>query len=151
MQIVTRYGTVNDVPMITWKEFEPYWESVVRAMIEVIHENRFRLYSASYNNIDGIVATYKYWNTFEIEEEFEFQEALRFIKLLKEKEEFTNAIKLFNRNNKTYNINWLASESLPLLGNRIYGFYHILKPFFSRIIDENDEEWLAVNFNRITE
>ena len=128
--------------MIKWKEFEPYWERVARSMIEVIYENKFTHDLANYENIDGIVATHRYWDNYD--NFFPFREAIRFINLLKEKEEFYNAIDSFNRK---IGVNWLKLENLPDLGNRIYGFYYILKPILSKTIDQHGEELLTVNFN----
>lgn len=125
MKISTKYGDIENVPQITWKEFEPYWVATVISIAEVITEHSFRPYPASFSRPDGIVVTSGYWDDFTDEETFPFPQALLFIKLLKEKPLFHESIRNFNQNTTS---DWLLPENIPLLGNRIYGFVHILKP-----------------------
>ena len=138
----TKYGIIYNLPTIKWKELLPYWEPIARAMVEVITENKFRPYTASWDRQDGIVATHQYWETWS-KQKFRFHEAERFVELLKAKKEFSNAISNFN---KCSGVDWLDAKSMPLLGNRLYGFYYVLCPIFSTYRDK-DGLWLKVNFS----
>lgn len=142
MNISTKYGIIENVPSIEWKEFDPYWMATVVSIAEVITENKFRPYPASFNRIDGIILTSGYWDDFTDEETFPFKCALSFIRLLKAKPLFSEAIRKFNRNS---NVNWLMPENIPLLGNRIYGLFTKLKPILDDYTDR-DGSWIKVKF-----
>ena len=142
MNVETIYGRIEQVPIIKWKEFEPYWVPIVISLSEVITENKFHPYSANQSRLDGIVLTYKYWKTFKSEDSFPFKQAIVFLQKLKQKPLFVEAIRKFNYN---YKNDWLSSSTLPLLGNRVYGFHHVLKPLFTERVD-GDGVWLTIKF-----
>lgn len=126
LRVTTRYGIIENVPLIHWNEFQPYWPSVVQAMAEVITENKFPPYAGSKYHPDGIVISTKYWSSYG-NEFFFYSNALKFLQLLKMKKEFTEPIRAFNR---PYGIDWLDDRSIPSLGSRVYGFYSTLYPIF---------------------
>ncbi len=143
IQINTKYGTVRNVPVIKWIEFQPYWEPVVRAIVEVIVENKFRPYSATIKRPDGFVASSKYWETYGYRhKKLTLDQPKKFIELLMTKEGFRTAITEFNSKS---GVDWLNPKNLHLLGGRVYGFYYTLRPIFSELRDK-DGLWLTVNF-----
>ncbi len=81
IEITAKYGHVRNVPMIKWEPFQPYWERVVRAMIEVIVENKFRPYTATMKRPDGIVASSAYWKIHRYSpKKFRFYKARKIVK-----------------------------------------------------------------------
>jgi hypothetical protein len=129
---VTKHGKVENVPLIRWVALQPYWSLIVGAIIEVVTENKFRPYPASQFRPDGIVASSQYWDSYNWnpyeEKEFIFLNALKFIDLLKSKEEFITAIRSFNantaiRSTTATGTDWLDSKNVPVLGGWVYTLF----------------------------
>lgn len=143
IEIITNYGRVPNVPMIKWKEFQPYWEPVARTIIEIIAEHKFRPYPATQQRPDGIVTSSGYWSYYP-GKSFRFHQAKRFVELLCMKNDFRDAIRKFNAGS---NVDWLKlkPENRRLLGSRVYGFYYTLKPVFAQTKDKKGI-WLRIKF-----
>ena len=140
MYINTIYGKINNVPDTNWIELKPFWPTIAKNMIEVIHENTFRPYMATESSPDGIVSAPYYWLKYK--ENIPFSEAVKFLNLLKSRKDFTNVIRIFN---KGYD-DWIKIENLYLLGSRVYSFYYTLSPALSTFNDSNGI-WLKVIFS----
>ena len=52
--VETIAGKVEDVPVTGWKELVPYWESICRAIFEVLLENDFKPYTATLKRPKGL-------------------------------------------------------------------------------------------------
>ncbi|MEM3161236.1 MAG: hypothetical protein QXJ74_10690 [Nitrososphaera sp.] len=137
----TTYGRITNVPAIEWQAILPYWELIVKSIAEVVTENKFLPYPASYSRPGGIVASAQYWESYKRFNDVSIvYEAKRFIDLLKTKKDFYNSIRFFNRGSK---VDWLNDDNIHLLGGRLYGFYYTLKPIFIEV-KEGDDIWLRV-------
>jgi len=124
--VQTIKGTVEKVPVIRWKELVPYWENICRAIFEVLIENDFRPYTATFKRPKGFVASSSYWRkSLENPKRFPLSEARFFIYKLLEKPYFTNSIKEFNQK---IHKNWLEEKNIATLGGYIYSFYYTLRP-----------------------
>lgn len=146
LDLQTKYGLIRNIPIIKWPALLPFWPSIVISIAEVITENKFRPYPASYAYPDGIVLSSNYWSVWTSKRrEFPFLQSIRFLELLKEKTEFRDAIERFNNNSNEYK-KWLDPSNLDVLGNRIYGFYFVLKPVFIKPRKKSD--WLRVKYSQ---
>lgn len=141
--IKTKYGNIENVPLIRWIQFQPYWTETVRAFTDIVTENRFRPYPATTSKPDGIVASTEFWNLYG-SKNFIFTEALKFVELLKSNESFQVSISLFNRTSET---DWLDPRNIPLLGGRVYGFYYTLRPILHRTRDK-DGYWIKIKYKK---
>jgi len=128
LDIQTKYRLIENVPIIKWPALLQYWPTIVTAIAEVITENKFKPYTASYTHPDGTFLSSNYWKDWKNKkEEFPFSQAVKFLELLKQKEGFRVAITQFNNNDSSY-MKWLNPDNLDILGNRLYGFYDVLRP-----------------------
>jgi hypothetical protein len=59
--VQTIAGKVEKVPVTGWKDLVPYWESICRAIFEVLMENDFKPYTATLKRPRGFVASNSYW------------------------------------------------------------------------------------------
>ena len=124
--VKTIAGKVEDVPVTGWKELVPYWESICRAIFEVLFENDFKPYTATLKRPKGFVASSNYWNlSLKNPKRFPLSEARFFMYKLQEKPHFTNSIRQFNQRIQK---NWLEEKNIAILGGYIYSFYYTLKP-----------------------
>ncbi len=147
MDLQTKYGLIRNVPILKWSALLQFWPTIVISITEVITENKFKPYPASYSYPDGIVLSSNYWDKWTPKQkEFPFLQSIKFLELLKEKSEFRVAIKSFNNNNNDYK-KWLDPSNLDILGNRLYGFYFVLKPIF--IKPQKKSNWLRVKYSTI--
>lgn len=71
-----------------YEHFQPYWKTVVRTTVEVLTENNFHPYPASYSRPDGVVASGQYWETFKRYNNPAIYEAKHFLELLKNEQTF---------------------------------------------------------------
>ena len=122
----TKYGVVENVPMVTWKELFPYWQSICRAIFEVLMENDFSPYAATLKRTDGFVASSYYWKkSLKDPMKIPLSEAKYFIYKLEEKQYFLDSIREFNQKTQT---NWLEERNIATLGGYLYSFFYVLKP-----------------------
>jgi hypothetical protein len=123
--VLTKHGTVEDVPFHPWKHVLPYWPRICKGIFEVLEENHFRPYSATMKRPDGFVASSYYWRkSREKPNEIPLWEARLFISKLIASPDFNTAIKEFNA---TKNTDWLDPKNIATLGGFLYSFYLILK------------------------
>ena len=52
--VQTNAGKVEKVPVTIWKDLVPYWESICRAIFEVLIENDFKPYTATLKRLRGL-------------------------------------------------------------------------------------------------
>lgn len=124
--VQTMAGKVEKVPVTGWKELVPYWESICRALFEVLIENDFKPYTATLKRPKGFVASNSYWKvSVKNPKRLPLSEARFFIYKLQEKPYFTDSIKEFN---KKIQKNWLEEKNIAILGGYVYSFYYTLKP-----------------------
>jgi hypothetical protein len=136
IQVETRYGIVEKVPVIDWKEFIPYWPDICRAIFEVLLENDFQPYTATLKRPKGFVAYGGYWKmSNKNPKKVPLSDARYFIYKLQEKPYFTDSIRQFNQKNQK---DWLAEKNIAILGGFLYGFYYTLKPVLKIVKKEND-------------
>jgi hypothetical protein len=139
LNINTRYGCMNNIPDTNWTELEPFWPTIATSMIEVMYENKFRPYPATESAPDGVVSSPYYWQKYK--KRLPFSQAIRFLELLKLKQEFVNVVKIFN---KGY-VDWIKDENISILGSKVYGFYYTLSPALS-IYEDNEGIWIRIAF-----
>lgn len=61
--VQTIAGKVEKVPVTGWKDLVPYWESICRAIFEVLIQNDFKPYTATLKRPKGFVASNSYWKS----------------------------------------------------------------------------------------
>jgi len=126
INVSTKFGIVKNVPLPNWTEIIPYWPRISKAFFEVLIENDFNAYTATIKRPTGFVADLKYWEISEKgPKKLHLKEASVFIRKIKEKTDFVEAIKEFNAKGK---VDWLRDDNIHLLGGYIYSFYYTLKP-----------------------
>lgn len=131
LSVKTKYGIVDKVPVIQWKEFVPYWSAICKAIFEVLIENDFYPYTATFKRPKGFVASTHYWKmSLENPKKIPLSEAKYFVYKLKEKPDFTDSIRKFNQRICT---DWLEEKNLSILGGYLYSFYYTLKPVLKTI------------------
>lgn len=124
--VQTDNGPVKNVPMIHWKELVPYWKNICKAFLEVLSENDFKPYTATFKRPKGFVASSQYWRlSMRNPARFPLSDARFFIAKLQEKECFTNSINEFNQKIQK---SWLEEKNIAVLGGYLYSFYYTLKP-----------------------
>jgi hypothetical protein len=124
--VKTKYGVVENVPVVTWKELFPHWRSICRAIFEVLTENDFSPYTATLKRPDGFVASSYYWKkSLKDPMKISLSEAKYFIYKLEEKQYFLDSIREFNQKTRT---NWLEEKNIETLGGYLYSFLYVLKP-----------------------
>lgn len=137
--VETKYGTVENVPVIEWKELFPYWRSICKAIFEVLIENDFHPYAATLKRPDGFVASSYYWKmSLRNPKKVPLSEARYFIYKLEEKTYFSDSIRKFN---ERIQANWLEEKNIAILGGYLYSFFYILKPVL-RTIRKGTENYL---------
>jgi len=123
--VKTKYGAVENVPVIGWKALFPYWQTICRAIFEVLIENDFSPYAATLKRPDGFVASRYYWEiSLNNPTKVPLSEAKYFIYKIKEKT-FLDSIREFNQKTQT---NWLEEKNIATLGGYLNSFFFILKP-----------------------
>jgi len=131
ISVKTKYGIVDNVPVISWEEMIPYWPAICRAIFEVLIENDFRPFAATFRRPKGFVASSRYWEvSLRNPEKFVLSEAKYFIYRLKEKSDFSDSIRRFNEGKDT---DWLKERNISTLGGYLYSFYHTLKPVLKEV------------------
>lgn len=110
----TKYGIIDKVPIIQWKELVPYWAEICKAFFEVLIEDDFYPYTATFKRPNGFVGTSHYWKiSLKNPKKFPLSEAKYFIFKLKEKPAFTDSIKKFNQG---ISVDWLEEKNIAILG-----------------------------------
>lgn len=129
--VQTVAGKVEKVPVTGWKDLVPYWESICRAIFEVLMENDFKPYTATLKRPGGFVASNSYWKvSLKNPKRFPLTEARFFLYKLLEKPYFTNSIKEFN---KKIRKDWLQEKNIAILGGYVYSFYYTLRPVLEAV------------------
>jgi len=129
--VQTEYGAVEDVPVISWEALIPYWQSICRAIFEVLIENDFSPYAATLKRPDGFVASKHYWEiSLNHPTKVPLSEAKYFIYRIKEKTFFLDSIREFNQKTRT---NWLEEKNIATLGGYLNSFFFVLKPVLKTI------------------
>jgi len=124
--VKTEYGVVENVPATNWEELFPYWQSICRAIFEVLMENSFSPYTATLKRPDGFVASSYYWKkSLKDPVKIPLSEAKYFLYRLKEKQYFLDSIREFNQKTQT---NWLKEKNIATLGGYLCSFFYVLKP-----------------------
>lgn len=131
IDVNTEYGLFTDFPNTTWKELKPYWSKIVASIIEVIQKNNFDINTVTFENPTGFIASSYYWDIHEKNpKKAPLEKAKLFIKKLKEKPKFIQAITEFNRKK---NVNWLTEENTKNLGGRLYGLCFPIQKYLKSI------------------
>jgi len=131
LSIKTNYGIISNVPVIQWEELVPYWSAICKAIFEVLIENDFNPYTATFKRPKGFVASSHYWKeSLRNPKKFPLSEARYFVYKLKEKPDFTDSIQRFNQG---INANWLEETNINILGGYLYSFYYTLKPVLRKV------------------
>jgi len=145
LSVKTSYGTVEKVPVISWKELVPYWHDICRAIFEVLIENDFHPYYATLKRPDGFVASSYYWKKSQKDPgKFPLSEARFFIYKLQEKPYFVNSIREFNRKTHT---DWLDEKNIVILGGYLYSFFFTLKPVL-KAVKKKSKSYLKPKMNK---
>lgn len=131
ISVETAYGIVDKVPVISWRELVPYWSSICKAIFEVLVENDFYPYTATFKRPKGFVASSGYWEvSLRNPGKFSLSEARYFIYKLKEKSDFTDPIRRFNQETNT---DWLEERNIGTLGGYLYSFYYTSRPVLKMV------------------
>ncbi len=124
-------GWIKNVPMTKWTELAPYWKDICKAFFEVLDENDFKLFTATFKRPKGFVASSQYWRwSIQSPARFPLSDARFFISKLLEEEYFANSISEFNQKNQK---NWLEERNIATLGGYVYSFYYTLKPVLKEV------------------
>jgi hypothetical protein len=124
--VSTKFGEIEGVPLIRWKEIAPYWAKITKAFFEILTENDFRPYCATKKRPNGFVAQSYYWKKSDKNpKKFPLMEARRFLSKLVEHDDFRDAIREFNSKE---GVEWLGSENTHILGGYVCSFFYALKP-----------------------
>ena len=93
----TKLGHVIGGPVTTWEALVSHWQRIAKAFFEVLIENDFSPYTATFSRPNGFVADRHHWQeSIEDQDTFPLREARRFPSKLVKHKDFWEAIRSFN-------------------------------------------------------
>jgi hypothetical protein len=140
INVNTKYGIINNVPVQEWSELEPFWADIVGSIIESVIENDFTIQDFRTKSQKGFIASDHYWKKYK--KNFintPLKEAYLFIESLKNKDRFIQAIKKFNDLKQT---DWFNEKELLVLARFIRSSCLPILPFLISLKRKRGEKLL---------
>ena len=104
--------------MTTWKELQPYYHGVLRAIFEVLMEDCFHPGYVTRRNKKGFLAPPYYWKLHARDpNRYPLSECLRFIAQLLKRNYLVTSMNAFN---KRAGVDWLSGPDMTRLSGFVY-------------------------------